>query len=1045
MRLRTLGSASIALVLATGPATGAAMGFGNTAPIIDSVTVTPTPVPAGSAASITCAAHDSGTVTALVVTVSGGALAGAGTSAPIAISPAASVTGSIAWTTPATPGTFTVTCAATDAGGSFGASPLTTTSAPLAITTVAAAPPPVIDSLSGPAAPVIAGTTAVFTATAHDPAGEGLTYAWRASGGTITGAGSSATWVAPGAAGSFAVTVEVANAGGQSVSSSRAVSVVLAAYQGGLPAAAVAPRRLAVDERGGVYAVDAQGGLLLLTPRGEVKGAVPLPEIPTAVTAGPGVLFISTASGKLYEASPGTGRVLREIPLADGPLRGSTGLVYEPIHMLIWATEKAADRVRAVRPDGTTALVVAAAGAAPLSAPVDVALDAASGRIWVALELARSAVDVAPAEAQELGRLVHGFDLQGRYLGSLVPAGTRAGEVTRAGGLAVGKAGELYVSDIFQGLVQVFTGGGESRGAIGSFGVQAGQLRTPLGLAFLGTGDVLVANLGASRIDRFGVGTALPACAGDADCDGLPDAWEAARGLNPLFAGDALLDPDRDGLSNAEELARGTDPWNPDSDGDGYSDGEEVLAGLDPRDANDHRPSLTVAGPAGSGPGLVELNATVVGAGTCSVDWTQTAGPRVALGGNPGTAPSYVARVAGTYRFEARATCGRSASDAAAVQTVVRNEPPVADAGGGILVVRPGSTVALDATASSDANGDALTFAWDQVLGAPLASWMPGRTVSVKTRGPGYHLFELTATDAGGEQGSTEVPVLVAAGTAPTAITSSPLRGAAGAAVVLDATASYAPGGAYAFEWRQRSGPPVAITAADSAVARVIPPMPGRYAFDVSLVGEAGRSPPAVVDLYVGDAEGRLPTAAATRVERASVGVSVRLDGSASAPAVAGGELAYRWRQVAGPAAGLTHETAAIATVVAFAPGSHVFELTVRDGQSESLPARVRLDVDAAGRPAPVAVPAALPAMVAVGKEVVLDGSKSQGGKTFRWTQVAGPWAPLDQPTSAAARFHATAAGLYAFELVVATADGVRSAPATVSVLVFGRGQEGEE
>jgi hypothetical protein len=82
---------------------------------------------------------------------------------------------------------------------------------------------------------------------------------------------------------------------------------------------------------------------------------------------------------------------------------------------------------------------------------------------------------------------------------------------------------------------------------------------------------------------------------------------------------------------------------------------------------------------------------------------------------------------------------------------------------------------------------------------------------------------------------------------------------------------------------------------------------------------------------------------------------------------------------------------------------------------------------------------------VAVGKEVVLDGSKSQGGKTFRWTQVAGPWAPLDQPTSAAARFHATAAGLYAFELVVATADGVRSAPATVSVLVFGRGQEGEE
>ena len=55
-------------------------------------------------------------------------------------------------------------------------------------------------------------------------------------------------------------------------------------------------------------------------------------------------------------------------------------------------------------------------------------------------------------------------------------------------------------------------------------------------------------------------GIALSVTPADTDGDGLPDAWEAATGLDPSVD-DSAGDPDGDGLTNAEELAAGTDPF----------------------------------------------------------------------------------------------------------------------------------------------------------------------------------------------------------------------------------------------------------------------------------------------------------------------------------------------------------------------------------------------------------------------------------------------------------------------------------------------------
>jgi cell division septation protein DedD len=74
----------------------------------------------------------------------------------------------------------------------------------------------------------------------------------------------------------------------------------------------------------------------------------------------------------------------------------------------------------------------------------------------------------------------------------------------------------------------------------------------------------------------------------DADCDGMPDAWEARYGLQPGDANDASLDSDGDGVINLDEYRYGLDPRNPDTDRDSYSDGAEISAGTNPTDPNSH-------------------------------------------------------------------------------------------------------------------------------------------------------------------------------------------------------------------------------------------------------------------------------------------------------------------------------------------------------------------------------------------------------------------------------------------------------------------------
>ncbi|MCI0745045.1 MAG: HYR domain-containing protein [Verrucomicrobia subdivision 3 bacterium] len=115
------------------------------------------------------------------------------------------------------------------------------------------------------------------------------------------------------------------------------------------------------------------------------------------------------------------------------------------------------------------------------------------------------------------------------------------------------------------------------------------------------------------------------------------------------------------------------------------------------------------------------------------------------------------------------------------------NQPPVANAGSD-LTVECGTATRLDGTASSDPDGDTLTFAWSEG-GVSLGS---GAALSVNL-GLGTHTVTLTVTDPSGATAEDSVVVVVRDTTAPRVVCPAERSVVAGpdcGAVVPDFTAS---------------------------------------------------------------------------------------------------------------------------------------------------------------------------------------------------------------------------------------------------------------
>lgn len=194
---------SLALVLAAfilgGCGEIAAVLGGNRAPLITGLYAESGSVPAGSTIDVQCNAVDiDGDTVNYRWSANAGVFAGSGAA--------------VQWTAPDSTGSYTVACTVVDSHGAAIAAQVT-----VQVTEAEPEEPvstnqaPVIHSMSADPSIVCPGERSTITATVSDPEGDPITYSWKASGGHITGEGTSATWTAPDAGGTYVITVSVAD------------------------------------------------------------------------------------------------------------------------------------------------------------------------------------------------------------------------------------------------------------------------------------------------------------------------------------------------------------------------------------------------------------------------------------------------------------------------------------------------------------------------------------------------------------------------------------------------------------------------------------------------------------------------------------------------------------------------------------------------------------------------------------------------------------------------------------------------------------------
>lgn len=266
------------------------------------------------------------------------------------------------------------------------------------------------------------------------------------------------------------------------------------------------------------------------------------------------------------------------------------------------------------------------------------------------------------------------------------------------------------------------------------------------------------------------------------------------------------------------------------------------------------------------------------------------------------------------------------------------NKSPVAYAGTNQSVV-VGAVVTLDGSASSDENGDKLTYSW-AFTSKPTdsaASLLGAITVSPTFTADkaGSYVLSLIVND--GEVNSIAASVTVTAtattsNTVPVANAGTDKTVTVGAVVTLNgSTSSDANGDTLTYSWSFTSKPD-GSSAALSSTSITSPTFTADIAgsYVISLVVNDGTLNSAADSVSVTAAVNVAPMANAGPDQSVTPGTIVQLDGSNSSDAN-GDELRYNWRRTSPSCGDLSNSTAVNPTLTGSTTGTCIIELQVFD------------------------------------------------------------------------------------------------------------------
>ena len=558
-----------------------------------------------------------------------------------------------------------------------------------------------------------------------------------------------------------------------------------------------------------------------------------------------------------------------------------------------------------------------------------------------------------------------------------------------------------------------------------------------------------VADAGADQTVALGDTVTLDATGStDADGDPLLYGWSFVS----VASGSAITDAD---LADAFTA---TPSFTPDIDGTyviglGVSDGtdndtDSVIVTVTPNATNT---------PPVADIGIVILNVslgdtvTLDGSGSTDADgdpltymWLFASTPSPSnlvdsdISGASSVSCSFTPDVEGTYRMRLRVFDGTDAdNDYGNVVAVGSNNAPVADAGSSQTVFE-GDTVTLNATNSSDPDGDPLTYEWTLItpLGsnATLASSSNAITTFVADVQGSYVAALLVSDGSVTSNDVTTVGAISSSNRAPTAVAGLNQSVAFGDTVTLDGSLSSDPDGdPLNYTWsftRIASGSALTdadINGANTDTGSFTPDIDGTYRVQL-LVDDGTNQDLDRLNITVYVSSGNAPPVAdAGENKVAGVGNSVTMDGSETWDAD-GDPLLYDWSFVNVPSTSQLNDSDIIdydTLTPSFTPdvtGAYLLMLTVTDG--------IDVTWDIAGvnaiisNSAPVAS-AGADQLARVGDVITVDGASSSDPDgdplVYSWSLLAplSSTATLSSTTDIAPTFTADVVGTFVILLQV--------------------------
>jgi len=303
--------------------------------------------------------------------------------------------------------------------------------------------------------------------------------------------------------------------------------------------------------------------------------------------------------------------------------------------------------------------------------------------------------------------------------------------------------------------------------------------------------------------------------------------------------------------------------------------------------------------------------------------WVQTYGPTVALSSASVPKPTFLPAFPGSYEFELTVSDSQGGVASDRVVVTVVNVLPVAVAGPD-QTAPVGTLVTLDGGGSGDYDGDALSFAWAQLSGAPVAlTGAATARASFTASVPGLLTFVLIVADPYGASFADAINVVVYSRPPVASFVLDPVDVAVSEVVVANASASFDPDGSplnYSLDWGDGTisgwqGGPVAFHAYAE---------PGTYSVTLEVRDSSGDQSPLVTHQVA--VRNNLPVAAFTVTPGTVARNSIALFDASTSSDIDGRVTTWEWEFGDGASALGTFALHAFAS-----PGAYLVTLRVTD------------------------------------------------------------------------------------------------------------------